>query len=71
MNILLQSIKETFLLFSDLETIPTSTGKKLLVSGWWGMCRKPNYFGDILMALSWSLACGRCSYGRSQVSMQH
>lgn len=43
---------------AHLETIPTSTGKKLLVSGWWGMCRKPNYFGDILMALSWSLACG-------------
>ena len=47
-----------YIFTTDLETIPTSTGKKLLVSGWWGMCRKPNYLGDILMALSWSLACG-------------
>lgn len=41
-----------------LETIPTPSGKKLLVSGWWGLVRKPNYLGDLLMALSWSLPCG-------------
>ncbi|KAK7103881.1 delta(14)-sterol reductase TM7SF2-like [Littorina saxatilis] len=41
-----------------LETIPTPSGKRLLVSGWWGVCRKPNYLGDLLMALSWSLPCG-------------
>ncbi len=47
------------MLVIDLETIPTSTGKKLLVSGWWGMCRHPNYLGDLTMALSWSLTCGK------------
>ncbi|XP_052273236.1 delta(14)-sterol reductase TM7SF2-like isoform X2 [Dreissena polymorpha] len=43
---------------AHLETIPTSVGKRLLVSGWWGLCRKPNYLGDILMAIAWSLPCG-------------
>ncbi|ESO94228.1 hypothetical protein LOTGIDRAFT_118629 [Lottia gigantea] len=43
---------------AHLETLPTSTGRKLLVSGWWGICRKPNYLGDLLMATAWSLCCG-------------
>ncbi|XP_062870099.1 delta(14)-sterol reductase TM7SF2 [Trichomycterus rosablanca] len=43
---------------AHLETIPTATGKKLLVSGWWGFVRHPNYLGDLLMALAWSLPCG-------------
>ncbi|PWA23072.1 hypothetical protein CCH79_00002136 [Gambusia affinis] len=44
---------------SALETIATATGKRLLVSGWWGLVRHPNYLGDLLMALAWSLPCGR------------
>uniref|UniRef100_UPI00358F34FA delta(14)-sterol reductase LBR-like n=1 Tax=Myxine glutinosa TaxID=7769 RepID=UPI00358F34FA len=43
---------------SNLLTIPTSTGKQLLISGWWGILRHPNYLGDLMMALSWSLPCG-------------
>lgn len=43
---------------AHLETIRTGTNKKLLVSGWWGLCRKPNYLGDIIMSLAWSLPCG-------------
>ncbi|CAG5127396.1 unnamed protein product [Candidula unifasciata] len=43
---------------AGLETIPTPTNKRLLVSGWWGLCRKPNYLGDLIMALSWSLTTG-------------
>ncbi|XP_077636047.1 delta(14)-sterol reductase LBR [Crocuta crocuta] len=42
---------------AHLKTIPTSTGKNLLVSGWWGFVRHPNYLGDLLMALAWSLPC--------------
>ncbi|KAJ0061849.1 hypothetical protein NL108_012513, partial [Boleophthalmus pectinirostris] len=42
---------------SKLKTIPTASGKKLLVSGWWGFVRHPNYLGDLLMALAWSLPC--------------
>ncbi|XP_059497475.1 delta(14)-sterol reductase TM7SF2 [Stegostoma tigrinum] len=41
-----------------LETIPTATGRQLLVSGWWGLLRHPNYLGDLIMALTWSLPCG-------------
>ncbi|KAG8443823.1 hypothetical protein GDO86_009130 [Hymenochirus boettgeri] len=43
---------------SHLKTIPTGTGSKLLVSGWWGFVRHPNYLGDMIMALSWCLPCG-------------
>lgn len=41
-----------------LKTLPTERGTKLLISGWWGICRHPNYVGDLVMALSWSLPCG-------------
>lgn len=43
---------------AHLKTIHTSTGKSLLVSGWWGFVRHPNYLGDLVMALAWSLPCG-------------
>ncbi|XP_043931765.1 delta(14)-sterol reductase TM7SF2 isoform X1 [Protopterus annectens] len=43
---------------ADLQTIATATGKRLLVSGWWGFVRHPNYLGDLIMALAWSLPCG-------------
>ena len=50
-----------FLHTAGLETIATATGKRLLVSGWWGLVRHPNYLGDLLMALAWSLPCGETS----------
>ncbi|KAK9881915.1 hypothetical protein WA026_018109 [Henosepilachna vigintioctopunctata] len=34
---------------SNLESISTSQGKKLLSSGYWGLVRQPNILGDILM----------------------
>lgn len=37
-----------------METIPTSRGKKLMLSGLWGYVRHPNYLGDIIM--HWSFA---------------
>ena len=33
-----------------LKTIKTASGRRLLVSGWWGVARHINYFGDWLMA---------------------
>ena len=45
-------------LFSDLETIPTTKGKKLLVSGWWGVVRHPNHLGGLLMIVAMSLLLG-------------
>eukprot|EP01101_Sappina_pedata_P005517 TRINITY_DN2545_c0_g1_i1.p1 TRINITY_DN2545_c0_g1~~TRINITY_DN2545_c0_g1_i1.p1 ORF type:complete len:428 (+),score=86.01 TRINITY_DN2545_c0_g1_i1:158-1441(+) len=43
---------------SNLRYIKTEIGSKLLTSGWWGMSRHINYFGDILMGLAWCLPCG-------------
>lgn len=43
---------------AHLATLDTKRGRKLLVSGWWGIARKVNYTGDWLMGLSWSLLCG-------------
>ncbi len=38
--------------------ITTRRGTKLLTSGWWGLARHSNYFGDLTMALAWCLPCG-------------
>jgi len=38
-----------------LKYMTTARGSKLLTSGWWGFSQHPNYFGDIIMALSWCL----------------
>ncbi|KAL1724466.1 ergosterol biosynthesis ERG4/ERG24 [Schizophyllum commune] len=42
----------------NLKYFTTSTGRKLITSGWWGWSRHPNYFGDWLMAVAWSLPTG-------------
>ncbi|KAI0051145.1 ERG4/ERG24 ergosterol biosynthesis protein [Auriscalpium vulgare] len=42
----------------NLQFITTERGTKLLTSGWWGMSQHPNYLGDIIMALAWSLPTG-------------
>jgi len=39
------------------EFIRTSGGSLLLTSGWWGLARHMNYFGDLLMGLAWCLPC--------------
>lgn len=41
--------------FANTDTILTPRGTKLIVSGFWGQLRHPNYFGEIIMM--WSLAC--------------
>lgn len=41
-----------------LKYMNTKRGTRLLISGWWGMARKINYTGDIIMALSWGLITG-------------
>jgi delta24(24(1))-sterol reductase len=40
------------------EYLRTSDGGTLLVDGWWRYARKIHYSADILMALTWALACG-------------
>ncbi|AIO01131.1 C-14 sterol reductase, putative [Leishmania panamensis] len=41
-----------------LHVMKTSKGKSLIISGYWGMCRHPNYVGDWLMALGWAAFSG-------------
>ncbi|KAK3612635.1 hypothetical protein CHS0354_042149 [Potamilus streckersoni] len=43
---------------SHLESMPTASGKALLVGGWWGLCRHPNYLGDIIISISYALPTG-------------
>ncbi|KAJ6516498.1 ergosterol biosynthesis ERG4/ERG24 [Mycena sanguinolenta] len=42
----------------NLQFLTTDSGSKLLISGWWGRSRHPNYFGDLIMALAWSFPTG-------------
>ncbi|TFY72012.1 hypothetical protein EVG20_g990 [Dentipellis fragilis] len=42
----------------NLKFMTTERGSKLLTSGWWGASRHPNYMGDLIMALAWSLPTG-------------
>ncbi|KAG9122982.1 erg24, C-14 sterol reductase [Ceratobasidium sp. 392] len=42
----------------NLTSFQTERGTRLLTSGWWGMCQHPNYLGDLIMALSYSLPTG-------------
>ncbi len=35
--------------------LQTSSGSRLLLSGWWGRSRHANYLGDLLMAVSWCM----------------
>jgi hypothetical protein len=41
-----------------LKTMPTARGTQLIISGYWGFVRHPNYLGDILMALAWCMCTG-------------
>jgi protein-S-isoprenylcysteine O-methyltransferase Ste14 len=43
---------------AHLETVNTAGGRKLIVSGWWGLVRHPNYLGEILIQWSWVLPTG-------------
>lgn len=40
---------------SHLETVSTAGNRKLIVSGWWGLVRHPNYLGEVLIQWSWVL----------------
>jgi len=40
---------------AHLEAVTTAGNKKLIVSGWWGLVRHPNYLGETLIQWSWVL----------------
>jgi hypothetical protein len=41
----------------EMESLTSSSGK-LLISGWWGWLRHPNFLGDIIMHWAFVLPCG-------------
>ena len=43
---------------ATLRTLPTKRGTRLIVSGWWGIARHINYFGDWVMGWAWCLPAG-------------
>jgi protein-S-isoprenylcysteine O-methyltransferase Ste14 len=43
---------------SHLQYLKTERGTMLITSGWWGVSRHVNYFGDWLMGLAWCLPTG-------------
>lgn len=55
----IELIINDFFVFADMEVLTTSSGEKLLISGWWGWLRQPNYLGDILMYWAFVLPCGK------------
>lgn len=44
--------------FEGLRTMATKRGTRLITGSWWGIARKINYTGDIMMATAWSMFCG-------------
>ena len=47
---------------AHLKCLETSSGGKLLISGWWGMARHINYLGDWIMGWSYCLPTGIAGY---------
>ena len=43
---------------SHLQTLQTERGTRLIISGWWGIARHINYFGDWVMGWAWCLPAG-------------
>eukprot|EP00118_Oscarella_pearsei_P009306 m.53282 g.53282 ORF g.53282 m.53282 type:complete len:289 (+) comp34242_c0_seq21:1161-2027(+) len=41
-----------------MKTLQTKRGTRLIISGFWGFLRHPNYTGDLLMALAWCMCTG-------------
>ena len=40
---------------AHLETVTAANNKKLIVSGWWGLVRHPNFLGEVIIQWSWVL----------------
>lgn len=47
---------------AHLKYIETKTGSRLITSGWWGVARHINYFGDWLQAWPYCLPTGMAGY---------
>lgn len=44
--------------YKNLRSMPYFPGKRVMVSGYWGIVQKPDYLGYMIMWMAWALACG-------------
>lgn len=44
--------------FANMESLSSPSGEKLLISGWWGWLRHPNYLGEIIIHLALIMTSG-------------
>ncbi|CAG5127397.1 unnamed protein product, partial [Candidula unifasciata] len=44
--------------FKKMKSIVAQNGRRLLVSGYWGIVQKPDYLGYVIMWTSWTVVCG-------------
>ncbi|POS85510.1 Delta(14)-sterol reductase [Erysiphe pulchra] len=54
-----------------LKYLTTKAGSKLLITGWWGIARHINYFGDWIMAWAYCLPTGIAGYIIRPVTLQN
>jgi delta14-sterol reductase len=54
---------------AHLKSMPTASGRRLLISGWWGTARHINYLGDWIMGWSYCLPTGIAGYVVKQRSL--
>lgn len=47
---------------ANVKYINTKTGSRLMISGWWGVSRHINYFGDWLQSFGYSVPTGLAGY---------
>lgn len=47
-----------WLVIENPKTIETQAGDRILVDGWFGIVRKPNYVPDMFFSMSWGLITG-------------
>ena len=48
-----------FFCCKGVKSIPTKDGRNILIDGFWGTLRHPNYTGDFMMNVAWSMICGK------------
>jgi len=41
-----------------MESLSSPSGEKLLISGWWGWLRNPNYLGEVIIHMAFIMTSG-------------